>query len=76
MNKDLEADHVATIALQGRVPCKVLGRVKKGDMLVTSAIEGYAVVATDPRVGTVIGKSLVDKDTDGKDIIEVVVGRN
>lgn len=76
MNKDLEAEHVATIALQGRVPCKVLGRVKKGDMLITSAVEGYAVVAIDPKVGTVIGKSLVDKDTDGKDIIEIVVGRN
>ena len=74
MNKDLTGT-VACIALQGRTPCKVLGRVKKGDLLVTSAKPGYAIVNNHPRVGTVIGKSLADKLTDGEGIIEVAVGR-
>jgi len=44
-------------------------------MLVTSAIPGYAIVDNDPKLGTVIGKAVEDKDTDGKGVIEVVVGR-
>ena len=76
MNKDLESQHVATVALQGRVPCKVLGRIEKGDLLVTSAIPGYAVATKDPKVGSVIGKSLENKNTDGKAVIEIVVGRD
>jgi len=74
MNSDL-VDGAVPIALQGRVPCKVLGRVAKGDMLVTSAMPGYAVVDNNPSIGTVIGKSLEDKTDDGKSVIEIVVGR-
>jgi hypothetical protein len=44
MNSHLKGEHVTGIALQGRVPCKVLGRVQKGDLLVTSSIPGYAIV--------------------------------
>jgi len=74
MNSDL-IDGAVAIALQGRVPCKVLGRVAKGDMLVSSAIPGYAVVDNNPSIGTVIGKSLEDKTDDAKSVIEIVVGR-
>ena len=75
MNSTLEGDHVVAVALTGRVPCKVLGRVNKGDLLVTSAIEGYAVVNNDPKIGTVIGKAVTDKLDDSKGIVEVLVGR-
>ena len=74
MNDDLEGDFVATVALQGRVPCKVIGRVQKGDMLVTSAIPGYAIVDNDPKIGTVIGKAVAEKETDDRGTVEVVVG--
>ena len=47
------------IALQGRVPCRVVGRVKKGDMLTTSATPGYAVKALNPTLGAIIGLSLI-----------------
>jgi len=40
MNKD-QQDAVA-VALRGKVPVKVIGAVEKGDLLVTSAIAGYA----------------------------------
>lgn len=75
MNSGLAVPNTMPLALQGRVLCKVLGKAQKGDLLVTSAIPGYAVVDNNARVGTVIGKCLENKDTDGKDIIEVVVGR-
>ena len=75
MNSALEGDNVVGIALTGRTPTKVLGKVRKGELLVTSAVPGYAIVNPNAGVGTVIGKALEDKDTDGKGVIEVVVGR-
>ena len=67
--------HKNLIALQGRVPVKVVGRVKKGDLLTTSATAGYAVRATDPKLGSIIGKALEDNDSGEARIIEVAVGR-
>ena len=75
MNSELQGENVVAIALQGRVPCKVLGKVEKGDIIVSSAIEGYGIVQNDPVVGTVIGKAVGTKDDDGRGIVEVVVGR-
>ena len=75
MNNELEGDTVLPLALTGRVPCKVIGTVAKGDMLVTSAIPGYAIVNNDPSLGTVIGKAVGTKDDDGRGVVEVVVGR-
>ena len=74
MNGGLSGQNVAAVALQGRVPCSVIGPVKKGDLMV-SAGHGFAKSATNPAVGTVIGKSLYDYPGHGKAVIEVVVGR-
>ena len=63
------------VALAGRVPCKVVGRVKKGDLLTTSSTPGYAVKANDPKLGSIIGKALQDKDSGEAGIIEVAIGR-
>jgi hypothetical protein len=64
---------LTAIALQGRVPCKVRGKITKGDMLV-SAGSGFAKSNMSPSIGTVIGKAL--QDFDGHEgIIEVAVGR-
>jgi len=76
MNSALEGEYVIGVALTGRVPCKVLGKVAKGDLLVTSAVAGYAIVDNDPRVGAVIGKAVGTKTDDGYGIVEVVVGRH
>jgi hypothetical protein len=73
MNSALEAEHVAEIALQGRVPVKVIGPVFKGDLLV-SAGNGHAIANNEARAGTIIGKSL-ENFTDATGVIEVAVGR-
>ena len=73
MNSGLEAAHVATIALTGRVPCMVVGPVRKGDLMVADGL-GRARAEADPRVGSVIGKALEDFDG-AEGTIEVVVGR-
>jgi hypothetical protein len=67
--------HKNLVALQGRVPCKVVGKIRKGDILVTSNIAGVAIASSDARVGTVIGKSLVNYDSDHIGTIEIAVGR-
>ena len=74
MNGELQGTRVC-LALQGRVPCKVVGQVKKGDMLTTAGIVGYAAKAMDPKVGTIIGKALEDKNYTEAGVIEVAVGR-
>jgi hypothetical protein len=74
MNDGLQGDNVITLALLGRVPCKVRGPVTKGAMLV-SAGDGYARAENIPQVGTVIGKALENFNGD-TGVIEVVVGRN
>ena len=73
MNATLAGDIVVAIALTGRVPCHVIGSVRKGDMMV-SASNGQARAEPNPAVGTVIGKALEDFDGESG-IIEVVVGR-
>jgi hypothetical protein len=74
MNQDQTGVKVC-IALAGRVPCKVVGRVKKGDMLTTSATPGHAVKASVPTLGAIIGKALEDKDYGEAGVIQVAVGR-
>jgi len=73
MNTVLEGENVVAVALMGRVPCKVRGVIRKGDMLVSGG-GGYARPTTDPKLGTIIGKALENFDG-GEGIIEVVVGR-
>ncbi len=73
MNNGLTGTHVAVVALQGRVPCKVRGVIRKGDMLVSGG-DGYARPAQSPALGTVIGKALENFEG-AAGVIEVVVGR-
>ena len=73
MNNECQGDHVAEIALQGRVPCKVIGPIFKGDLLV-SAGNGHAIANNEARAGTIIGKSL-ENFSGATGVIEVAVGR-
>jgi hypothetical protein len=76
MNSHLKGEHVVGLALQGRVPCKIIGRVQKGDMIVTSSVPGYGMVNNNPKPGTIIGKALSAKDSTDKGIVEIVVGKH
>ena len=78
MNSAQPGDSVLAVALTGRVPCRVVGSIRKGDRLVTSGL--YAGVATslDMRQyqpGCIIGKSLEDYQSTEVGTIEVAVGR-
>ena len=73
MNSGQIGDYVVPVALTGRVPVKVTGIIRKGDMMVATS-NGRARAEDNPALGSVIGKALADFD--GQDgVIEVVVGR-
>lgn len=78
MNGALQGARVVALALQGRVPCKVIGPVAKGDLLVSAGF-GFAKTAPDRqlgmRFGQAIGKALENVGPGNKATIEVVVGR-
>jgi hypothetical protein len=64
------------IALQGRVPCRVVGNIKKGDLLVTSDIPGVATsILENVKVGTIVGKAIENYNSDIVGVIEIAVGR-
>jgi hypothetical protein len=74
MNSGLDGNYAVELALQGRVPCHVVGSVEKGDLLV-SAADGRARAVKSAPAGTIIGKSLQNfSGTTGT--IEIVVGRD
>ena len=73
MNSEAGTDETHPyIALKGRVPCKVVGNISKGDLLVTSAIAGYATNADGNYPGAIIGKAL-EANSEGFGVIEVKV---
>ena len=77
MNSGLTADYVATVALTGRVPCRVQGPVARGDCIVASEIPGLGCTL-DPdcwQPGCIIGKALTGYDGTDEGLIEIVVGR-
>ena len=73
MNSHLDATHVVALALSGRVPAKVTGTIRKGDMMVSDG-QGRACACATPAMGTVIGKALQDFDGESG-TVEIVVGR-
>lgn len=77
MNSGLTGLNSVPVALTGRVPCQVLGPVRKGDRLVSSMIPGVAQALDEStyRPGCMVGKSLDDWSESSVKLIEVVVGR-
>ena len=76
MNCELEGENVVTVALRGRVPCKVIGPVNKGDVLVSSEVPGHAKASSQPNfvsASCMIGKALENKDSMASGIIEILV---
>jgi len=77
MNSDCNGEYVVPIALQGRVPCRVVGVVEKGDLIVSSNVSGAGVAwneTRNPVAGSIIGKAIENKNSEAEEIIEVVVG--
>jgi len=77
-----EGQFVVELALIGRVPCKVMGPIMPGDLIVSSEMPGYGCAADEDNVkpGTIIGKAITGyngaEDVGPPDgVCEVLVGR-
>jgi hypothetical protein len=73
MNKDAEGQYVA---LRGRVPCKVIGPVHKGDVLITADRPGFAMASSNPSfVGAacIVGKAISEWTTPSEGVVEIMV---
>jgi hypothetical protein len=78
MNSQAGSDQThPPVAVQGRVPVRVIGQVRKGDRLV-SAGAGLARAGGRTEINTwnVIGRALADKTSLGEGLVEAVVKLN
>ena len=76
MNEQLDGG--VYIALTGCVPCRAIGIVNPGDLMVASNTAGVAAARDDPLrdppAGSIIGKAIRGKALSAEELIEVVVG--
>lgn len=75
MNRDLQGKHVVSLAFLGRVPCRVVGNINRGDMLVSSNTQGVATAMESYVPGAVLGKALESYNSTAPGVIEIIVGR-
>lgn len=80
LNSELNSGEDYPVAMVGRTPVKVFGKVKKGDRLVASDIPGVAkAISTGNGKGfsalMIIGRSLENKESDSLGIVEAVLGK-
>ena len=76
MNSTCEGEHVVAVALRGRVPCKVIGNVNKGDVLIASDTPGYAMVGATPHNLSplqIVGRAINSKLDAGNGVVEIIV---
>jgi hypothetical protein len=72
MNKDIDG---LPVALQGRVPVKVIGKVSKGQRLTSSDVPGLAwAVDENTPIQAIIGRSLENKTDGDQGVVEAVIG--
>lgn len=80
--KNVDPKLTPFVALAGRVPLRVVGKVKKGDRIIPSDIKGVGqswkdrIQLIDPIdfQFLIVGRALEDKDTTEEGLIEVAIG--
>jgi len=78
MNSTIDCKNAVAVALTGRVPCRVIGLINKGDRLVASGLHAGVATGLDMsqyQPGCIIGKSLENYNSTEVGTIEVAVGR-
>jgi hypothetical protein len=77
MNSSETSENSVELALLGRIPCRVVGKIERGDMLCSSRIAGVATALNENlyKPGAVIGKALESYNSVSDGVIEILVGR-
>ena len=78
MNATQTGEYPLEVALVGRVPCRVVGTIRKGDRLVSSDLPGVAQALNIDlyQPGCIVGKALAEYNSTEPGVIEVAVGRS
>lgn len=75
LNSREKLKHLAyPVALKGRVPCIVKGRVQKGQRIVASDIAGIGMATDKFDPSSIVGRAISEKTTEEIGTIEVAVG--
>lgn len=69
------AENSVIVGLVGRLPCKVVGNISKGDFLVISDIPGVATGSALPESGATFGRALQDYSSTEVGVIEIKIDR-
>ena len=72
-NMEDNIDKFIPIGLVGRVKTKVVGSVKKGDLITCSNNAGIGIVNNNAKTGTIIGKALEDKISEDIGMVKVMI---
>ncbi len=75
MNSELRGNYVTPVAYIGRVPCRVVGNIKRGDRLSPSDIPGVAQPTSSAAFGQSVGIALENYNNTIEGLIEILVGR-
>lgn len=75
MNSELRGNYVTPVAYIGRVPCRVVGNIKRGDRLSPSDIPGVAQSTSSAAFGQSVGIALENYNNTIEGLIEILVGR-
>lgn len=74
LNANNNMEHPTLIALEGRIPVRVIGPVRKFDKITLSSIDGVATVdKTNELCYNIIGRALEDDPNEGEKLVECVV---
>ena len=74
LNADNKMEHPTLIALEGRIPVRVIGAVKKFDRITLSSKDGVATVdKTNDLCYNVVGRALEDNPNEGEKLVECIV---
>jgi hypothetical protein len=69
-----DKEYAYPVALKGRVPCLIKGRVTKGQRIVASDIAGVGMATDQFDPATIIGRAIGEKQVDDIGLVEVAVG--
>ena len=74
LNAEGQMEHPTLIALEGRIPVRVIGAVRKFDKITLSSTDGVATVDnTNELCYNIIGRALEDNPDEGEKLVECVV---
>lgn len=77
MNSNMTHEFSLPVALEGRLGVRIIGKIEKGDFIISSDIPGVGCGTSDPSTNplSIIGRSLESSSVEEEKYIECYIGR-